>query len=379
MALADTKEAIGAVTQMLQTKLIATTGVNVTIGRPEAAAKSSVDGPKLNLFLYQVGFDPFMKNMALDDGQPMPLWAVLHYFVTAFDSGKDSDTIDAHKLLGRGVTALQTLNYMEPNPASIADAPLIDNPEPLKLTFDNADVELLSKVMQGSDESYRVSAAFQVRPVMLFTDGAPQYAPVVLSVGPPSSPGIIALPSLGPHLDELDPVRFEAGATLALTGTDLGTVSEVCLGDTCYPASFADGELSVTIPAATLLSARSYGVTAVKVLPSGRRFSSNAVLGRLLPTLTTATHGALTPTGTGALHGTLNLTGARLGGLNDSIFVALYRDGVCAVMLEPTGIAAQNALSVTLTPEQALDPGTYYVILRVNGEQAIASPAVNWT
>jgi len=379
MALADTKEAIGAVTQMLQTKLIASTGVNVTIGRPESAATSSVDGPKLNLFLYQVGFDSHMKNFALDNGQPIPLWAVLHYLVTAFDSGKDSDTIDAHKLLGRGLTSLQMLNYMEPNPASSADAPLVDNPEPLKLTFDNADVELLSKVMQGSEESYRVSAAFQVRPIMLYTDGTPQYAPVVLSVGPPSSPGVVVMPSLGPRLDELDPVKFEAGATLALAGADLAGASEVCFGDTCYPASFAAGELGVTVPAATTLSPGSYGVTAVRVLPSGRRFSSNAVLGRLLPTLTGAAHGPLTPTGTGALHGTLTLTGARLGGPDDSIFVALYRDGACAVMLEATGVAAQNSLSVTLTIEQALDPGTYYAILRVNGEQALASPAVNWT
>jgi len=48
-------------------------------------------------------------------------------------------------------------------------------------------------------------------------------------------------------------------------------------------------------------------------------------------------------------------------------------------MLEATGVAAQNSVSVTLTIEQALDPGTYYAILRVNGEQALASPAVNWT
>jgi len=379
MALADTKEAIGAVTQMLQTKLIASTGVNVSVGRPETAAKANTDGAKFNLFLYQVGFDPHLKNFAINDGQPTPLWAVLHYLVTAFDSSKDSDSIDAHKLLGRGVTALQGLNYMEPNPAAIADAPLVDNPESLKVTFDSADVELLSKVMQGSEEAYRVSAAFQVRPVMLATDALPQYAPAVLSVGPPSSQGVTVLPSLGPRLDALDPEKFEAGGSLTLTGADLDGAFEVCFGTTCYPASFADGELAVTVPAGTMLSAGSYGVTAVRVLPSGRRFSSNAVLGRLLPTLTGASHGALTPTGSGALHGTLTLTGARLGGADDTIFIALYRDGACAVMLEPTGVAAQNTLTLTVTPEQALDPGTYYVILRVNGEQAIASPPVNWT
>jgi uncharacterized protein DUF4255 len=377
MALADTKEAIGAVTQMLQTKLIAQTGVNVSIGRPETAAGGNAEGAKLNLFLYQVGFDPHLKNFSVDEGQPAPLWTTLHYLITAFDSGRDSDSVDAHKLLGRGLTALQALNYMEPNPAAIADAPLVDNPEPLKVSFDNADVELLSKVMQGTDEKFRISAAFQVRPVMLATDGTPSYAPVVLTVGPGNS-GVTVLPSLGPQLDALEAEKFEAGETLTLTGKDLADAAEVCLGAVCFPAHFAKGMLSVDIPLATTLSPGSYAVTAVRILPSGRRFSSNALLGHLLPMLTTATPGALTAAG-GKLYGDLTLTGERLGGPNDSIFVALYRDGKCAVLLEGTGVAAQNTLTVTVPLEQALDPGTYYVILRVNGEQAIQSPAINWT
>lgn len=379
MALADTKEAIGAVTQMLQTKLIAATGVNVSVGRPDAAATSNSEGSKLNLFLYQVGFDSHMKNFSIDDGQPAPLWAVLHYLVTAFDAAKDSDSVDAHKLLGRGLTALQILNYMEPNPAAITDAPLVDNPEPLKISFDSADVELLSKLMQGSDEKYRVSAAFQVRPVMLAIESLPSYAPAVLSVGPPANPGVGVVAGLGPYLDPLEQEKFEAGATLTFTGRDLADVSEVCLNGTCFPASFAAGELTTTVPAATTLSAGIYGITAVRILPSGRRFSSNAVTGRLLPTLVSASHGPLTATGTGALHGTLTLNGARLGGPDDSIFIAFYRDGASALMVEATGVAAQNTLSATLTPEQALDPGTYLIILRVNGEQAIHSPSLAWT
>jgi hypothetical protein len=378
MALADTKEAIGAVTQMLQTKLIAQTGVNVSIGRPEIAAGGNTEGAKLNLFLYQVGFDPHLRNFSVDNGQPAPLWTALHYLITAFDSSRDSDSVEAHKLLGRGLTALQVLNYMEPNPASAADAPLVDNPEPLKVTFDSADVELLSKVMQGTDEKYRVSAAFQVRPVMLATDGLPSYAPVVLSVGPGNA-GVAVVPSLGPRLDALEAEKFEAGETLTLSGKDLGDVAEVCLGSVCFPATFAGGDLTVDIPLATTLSPGSYAVTAVRILPSGRRFSSNALLGHLLPMLTNATHGALTATGGGQLHGDVTLAGERLGGPDDDIFVALYRDGACAVLLEATGVPAQDTLTVTVVLEQALNPGTYFVILRVNGEQAIQSPALNWT
>jgi hypothetical protein len=378
MALASTKEAIGAVTQMLQTKLTAKTSVSVSIGRPEASAGAIGEGAKLNLFLYQVAFDGHLRNFSLDEGQPPPLWMALHYLITAFDSGHDSDSIDAHKLLGRGLAALQELNFMKPNPASLADAPLVSNPEPLKVTFDSADVELLSKIMQGADEKYRVSAAFQVRPVMLMPDAPPSYAPAVLSVGPPATPGVVVLPSMGPRLESLDPEKFEAGQTLTLTGQDIGSVNEVCVGGSCFPPVLVNGDVTTTVPLGTALSPGSYPVTAVRILPSGRRFSSNALLGHLLPTLATAAHGPLTAAGP-RLHGDLTLTGNRLGGPQDGIFIGFYKDGACALMLEATGVAAQNTLAVTVTPEQALDPAIYFIILRVNGEQAIHSPSVDWT
>jgi hypothetical protein len=378
VALASTKEGIGAVTQMLQTKLIAKTGVNVSIGRPEASAGAISEGTKINLFLYQVSFDGHLRNFSVDDGQPPPLWVELHYLVTAFDAGHDSDSIDAHKLLGRGLAALQELNFMKPNPASLADAPLLSNPEPLKITFDSADVELLSKIMQGADEKYRVSAAFQVRPVMLMPDALPSYAPAVLSVGPPASPGVVVLPSMGPRLESLDPEKFEAGQTLTLTGVDISSVNEVCVGGSCVPPVLVNGNVTATVPLATTLSPGSYPVTAVRILPSGRRFSSNALLGHLLPALATAGHGPLTPAGS-RLHGDLTLTGHRLGGPDDGIFIGFYQEGACALMLEAAGVSAQDTLTATVAADQALDPATYLIILRVNGEQAIHSPAVDWT
>jgi hypothetical protein len=48
-------------------------------------------------------------------------------------------------------------------------------------------------------------------------------------------------------------------------------------------------------------------------------------------------------------------------------------------MLEAAGVSAQDTLTATVAADQALDPATYLIILRVNGEQAIHSPAVDWT
>lgn len=380
MPLADTPEAIGAVTDLVRGRLSARlNSLNVTVGRPQAAAGSGT-GPKLNLFLYRIALDGHLRNTPLDEGQPAPLWMVLHYLITAFDTNRDSDSVAAHRLLGRGLSALHELNFLRP---PVTETALADNPEPLKITFDEADADLLSKLMQGSEEQYRVSAAFQVRPVLIAPEATPAYAPLVLSVGPPATPGVAVLPTLGAVLDALEPERFEAGATLTLTGTDLAGYTEAWIGDQSFPAlPGPERTLTATVPLATTLAARAYPVCVARVLPSGRRVSSNAVLGHLAPTVTGAAAGALANAGTLAdplMHGTLTLNGRRLGGPDDAIFVAFYLDGEVRLMLEAAGTAAQTSLEVTVSAADALPPGQYRIILRVNGEQAANSPQVNWS
>lgn len=374
MALTNSKQAIGAVSNLLKTQLIVNTAAStVDIGRPESTTATS--GPKLNLFLYQVDIDGQLRNHPLDQGQVPPLWLVLRYLLTAFDEREESDSIEAHELLGEGMLALQELNFIEPGSVSLAD-----NPEPLKITFDTADSELLSKIMQGSDEKYRVSSAFQVRPVMIAPTVPPRYALPVETVGPPADEGATVLPTLGPKLESISPAKFSAGAEITLTGLDIGTeIEEVRLGSVGFPVTAAkDGEIKAIISASTTLSAGSYPVTAIRTLPSGHELSSNALLGHFLPTLAAATPGVLA-NNAGLISGDLTLTGNRLGGTEDSIFVAFYRDGKVPLMLEATGSAAQTSLTVTVTVDDALPESEYYIILRVNGEQAIHAPRVDWS
>ena len=383
MSLSDSQRAIGAVSELLRTRVsMRLSNMQVTVGRPEDATKSA--GPKLNLFLYRIGFDGFLRNAALDPGQQPPLWAVLYYLLTAFDESRESDSSIAHALLGRGLIALQELNFLRP------DAPeLTKNPEPLKITFDEADVELLSKVMQGTDERYRVSAAFQVRPVMIMADQPASYAPLVKTVGPPllnpppyDQAGVQVLPNLGPRLEEVSPDRFAAPATLTLSGYDLGGVDQVFVGPVSFPATAApEGNVTAAIPANVALSAGSYPVTVTRPLDSGHTISSNALLIHLVPKITGVSRGALIkmPGADPRLFGTLTLTGERLGGPDDSIFIAFYGNGAVRLTLEAQGVAAQTSLSVTLSASNPLDPGAYLIILRVNGEQPDDAPSVNWS
>jgi hypothetical protein len=379
MPLAESRNAIGALAEHLAIELTNRTDANtVDIGRPDQAATS---GAKLNIFLYQIDFDGFMRNIPLDAGQEPPLWLNLHYLLTAFDESGESDSVEAQHLLGQGLLALQAISMQRPSAP-----PLADNPEPIKISFDSADSELLSNIMQGSDddEKYRISAAFQARPILLASLAAISSGPLIRSIGPPATPGIVVLPSMGPRLDTVDPGSFEMGDSIVLRGGDLAADSvEVCFGDVCLPVPAVDvasNQIDVTVPAPPTadLSAGTYAISLVKLLPSGRRFSSNAALGRLRPTVTSASHGPLTPDG-GGLFGDLNIVGDRLGGPDDSIFIGFYRNGRVEHLFETRGTAAQTSLTLSLTAAQAIPSATYRIVLRVNGEQALNSPQVSWS
>jgi hypothetical protein len=376
VALADTRAAIGAVGELLRSQLTArTAAAAVDVGRPEASVLAA--GPKFNLFLYQVEIDAHLRQHPLDQGQLPPLWLVLHYLLMAVDDTRESDSTDSHSLLGEGMLALQELNFLRPPATSVA---LTDNPEPLKITFDQGDAELLSKVMQGTDERYRVSIPFQIRPVMIAPGEPPSYALPVLTVGPADDEGVTVIPSIGACLTSIEPESFEAGDELSFTGIGLSSaLSLICFGDTCIPVTAAPaGELRAVVPVDTTLSAGSYAITAARETPGGRRITSNAVLGHLLPTVMGAVHGPLTDDGTGNFFGVLTINGIRLGGPDDSIFVAFYADGEIVRLLEPTGTANQIALNVNVDIDDALPPRDYRIVLRVNGVQAPHAPDVDW-
>ena len=386
MSLAASSEAIGAVSELLKVQLAARTGINaVAVGRPEDASKAAVvgGGGSFNLFLYRISIDANLRNRPLDAGQAPPVWLVLHYLLTAFD-GPESDSIVAHRLLGRGLLALNALSIVRPD---ASNSVLASNPDPLRLTFDEADVELLSRIMQGSDEKFRVAAAFQVRPVMLAsTAEAPDYALPVRSIGKPLPPpqpyeGASVLPSLGARVRAIEPERFSAGQSIVLRGSELAGYDQILVGALTYPAtSTLDGALTATIPLADTISAGSYPVCVARTLPDGHQLSSNAVAGHLLPRVTSVNlAGPLTPV-LGRLSGTFLVHGSQLGGATAATYAALYLQGKAQLLLEPQPGGTATTLTFTVTDTQALAPDpNYRVILRVNGEQALDSPLLSWT
>src|SRR5688572_20139626 len=342
MALADTGRAIGAVTRMLHDHLVAAPGVtaaDVTVGKPEPPPGAPA-ASRLNLFLYEVQVDPHLRNISLDTGQVPPIWLVLKYLLTAFDRGGESDTAAAHDLLGEGVRALQEMAYLSLNgltPTTLAA--LVDNPERLKITFDSGNPDLLSKLMQGSDEKYRLSMPFEVRPVLVATAEPPSYNLLVgVDYTPPGTIigeagiQIPVIPTMGPLLSEVDPPQFEPGETITIRGQDLHLagltvqLGPVTLGVTSQRPDRLECLVNGTIPGGTVISAGDHILTARMPLPNGKARASNAIVGGLMPRLTAATPVVINHVGT-EVFGTIDLQGILLGTDSDDVYVALYRNG----------------------------------------------------
>jgi hypothetical protein len=397
MALVDTARGIGAVTQTLRERLTTALGTavdQVTVGRPEPATINA--GSRLNLFLFELHHDEFIRNESLDEGQPPPLWLVLRYLMTAFDDTGESDTVEAHELLGEGMRALDALNFLQPTSATVG--PLRDNPNELKITFDAATADLLSKLMQGPDQRYRCSAAFQVRPVMIAPGEPPSYSQLVgvdyttgTTIGEKGI-RVPVLPSFGPSLTSIVPLTFEVGASLILEGTDfnLEGVSVDMAGENLPITAQLPDRIAATVPASlgggTSLSAGSHPIAVVQTLPSGRKRSSLPILGGLLPRLDTAVASAVAPTSAtpGApVTAVIDMTGVLLSRNTDAVFVGLANSATGRVVrifdqfTRP--VPNQTQLRLTITTALAVPAAFYRVILRVNGRQARNSPEIDLT
>ncbi len=406
MALADTGKAISAVTDAISQRLMDRTGLAVTVGRPEPEANAS--GKRLNLFLYEAQFDGSLKNVPLDEGQRPPLWLVLKYLLTAFDDLKNSDSIQAYEYLGQGIRALQELSLFPLTPG--LPAPLLkalsDNPEDLKITFDEAPADLLSKVMQGDDEKYRLSVAFQMRPVMIAPSELPSYSLLVgvdYTTAPVTNIGekgvqIPVIPSLGPTITEISPASFELGSTVTLKGTDLHLSDlSVNLGPVVLPVTMQQPDrlqfvVREDIATADIISAASLPVSVSQLLLTGRRRSSNLLVGNLLPALSGAAilggslqHVAMAPPPIGWSFATIDITGKLLGKDDtDDFYLALHKDGTTLTMLDTQNDtsppnAPQTKRRFVMQKADAVPPGKYLVLYRVNGQQARQSLGLDLT
>ena len=403
MSLAATSKAIGAVTEALKVRLDARTGTTVSVGRLD---QSSGSNAHLNLFLYEIAFDPHLKNTPLNEGEKPPVWLVLKYLLTAFESTSVSDSAKAHEILGAAIRALHQDDLLKLSGLAASQSiPLASNPSALHVTFDESPADLIAKLSHGSDETPRLSIAFHVRPVMIASGEPGNYSllvgvdytqsPVALSSAPV---GLDVIPSMGAHITELLPTGFELDEVVSIRGTDLHLESlSVELGGVELPVVLQrPDELQFKVDAAILgasgISAGSHPISVVQFHPgTGKKRKSNLAIGHLVPTLTSAVIPALgltiipaaSPSAPEKAYATINLGGKLLGNKTDDVTVALYRDARVHKMFDVFTILSspqpplQPAQQLVMSANDAVPAGDYKVILRVNGQQAPQSPTIS--
>jgi hypothetical protein len=323
----------------------------------------------------------------------------LKYLLTAFNEN-ESDTLEAYEHLGEGIRALQELNYLRIEP-SYADA-LQDNPEPLKITFNETSADLISKLMQGSEEKYRFSMGFEVRPVMIAPGELPSHS-LLVGIDYTKTPNevreekekgvhIPVIPSMGPVITSVSPLKFEAGDTVTIYGNNLGMsglsvrLGQVELGVTAQRPNKLECKVNDNIKDGKVISAGSYPLQVVQKLPTGRCRSSDILVGNLIPTLVDAVPSITSDNP--VVVGTIKLDGTLLGIEKDDIIVSLYQNGKVVKFFEvtadpppdpPTPPPIQKQLILKIEEDDKVLAGTYRVILLVNGQQAKYSPQVELT
>jgi hypothetical protein len=235
MALAATTRSIGAVTQLLIQQLAKDVIPDVVAGHPEEVISANPNDERIGLFLYEMDHDPSLKNVSLVGGEPPPLWLMLKYLLIAVDKAGATDSVGAHRLLARAMACLHQNPYLPLNLLSAADrAALEPNPEPLKVTFENANTDLLNKINYGgaSSNRYRIMAAIQVRPVLI-APGLPEAWPLLVGMDYTQTPPVpraqegrdgfrlSALSTMGPRVNSLTPLIVEPDAEIKVSGAEL--------------------------------------------------------------------------------------------------------------------------------------------------------------
>ncbi len=202
------------------------------------------------------------------------------------------------------------------------------------------------------------------------------------------------LPSLGPSIDKVEPLKFEVNDTLTIAGTNLNLsdlsvwLSTVELLVTTQTPNSLQCLVNGIIATGTAISAGSHPLSVVQTLPNGRQRSSNLLVASLLPTVNYNDNGkiitnprkieetfvAATITLTGSLLGLSNKDGEVL----DDIVLALYQNGRVVEIFDSSFKLAkdQTSLELVMPDNKAVPLGNYYIILRVNGQQAKVSPRV---
>jgi hypothetical protein len=310
-------KSIAGVTQSLVNLLTdrMTESAGITVAPPDIEV-DQVPGKRLNLYLYHVAENAYLKNQEIPgDGYPgaygnPPLSLDLNYIVTAFGSsntGQDAD-MEAQLILGDAMRILHDIPIIssdlmqQKSPGkTILDPSLLDAFEQVKLSLQPKSLEEIAKIWTAlPNVNFRRSVIYEVCVVQIENlQPRTQALPV-------RQRRVYALPLQSPQIQQIfvEPPPFgvitasaEEGETLRLLGFNFNAPNTTVDMDGAAGsiATLQPGLIDVVIPTGQLTA----GMHALRVVQSvtvipirGQSseqiaaFSSNAVAFQLIPTIT---------------------------------------------------------------------------------------------
>jgi Pvc16 N-terminal domain len=385
-------KAIGAVSSTLRTLLLDRMENQrpVTVA-PPGVSVTTVSGKRVNLFLYKLAENGFLKNQEIPArghrsgyGHP-PLSLDLHYLISVLDPDDtqgmtDTAEIESQEILGDAMRVLHDFALVDAGllkqrltPAGpILDPLLLNEFEQVKLSLKPIGLEELTDVWSALSADFRLSVAYEVCVVQIESIRERQATlPVLVRQ-------VFVRTFRMPHIDELfrqPPINgirsaaAAAGETLRILGSNLsGTPSRVTLGgaDASLTAPARDDQLDVQVPATLPI-----GVHPVQVVhdidlgtptePHGAQRSNLAAF-QLIPTIA----GVAPASPPGAASGsavTITLDPPVRAGQRVEV---LLGDQVVPAQPQPAGTSPTPTVGLTL-PGPA---GTHLLRVRVDGAES---------
>lgn len=288
----------------------------ITLAPPDVQV-DQVGGPRLNIYLYHISENGFLKNQEIPgNGYPgayghPPLALNLHYIFTAFgksETGADAD-MQAQHVLGDAMRVVHDFSIISANlmqqkspGKTILDTTLLDEFEQIKVTLQPKSLEEISKIWTALPRvNFRRSVIYEVSVVQIESQQARRAAL------PVRQRRVYAQTMRSPRIDEVyrqPPLlnsmiaAAEEGETVRLIGANLAGADTSVTMDGAVAAITAQtpDHIDVTVPTGQLAS----GIHTLQVVqgltlrgPHGepmphQGFGSNAVGFQLLPKITGA-------------------------------------------------------------------------------------------
>jgi hypothetical protein len=379
--------------------------IPVTIAPPDVQV-SNVSGRRVNLFLYEVTENGYLKNQEIPgQGHPTayghpPLSLDLHYLITAFDPAEQSQMAGdsdhaAQELLGNAMRVLHDFAIMTDdlkisNSGAATDGKTVGDPilddallseyERVKLSLKPLGIDELNKIWTALTVKYRLSVAYQVSVVQIESQRPRKY-PQPVGELPSAGPRVYVVPFRSPRINEIkvrrpgDPADMERpfpyvriGDFLIIRGQNFANeTTRVILGTAdVIPTIIRDDRIEVEIPDDGKLQPGTHPVKVVMDMLMGepptlhKGFNSNLAVFMTVPHITN-----MTPDLSAAPR-VLQINGTRL----------FHPDLECLTLVGDEVITSDNYTTKTPTTiafnlPDTLGSGNYAVRVRVNGVESI--------